>query len=149
MKLIILFFMKFRMSVLLSKEITMKKTILISIILITSINLIGQTSQFTGNETWLYKMTKSESYNKTFEHPNNSYYDKINSEKISIYYAVDGYWKFVGELGTSKTRSGYEYLIGGDGSSNIYFKNGYRVAYSINGDEPIEIKFEEKQWKVK
>lgn len=127
----------------------MKKTILISIILITSINLIGQTYQFTGNETWLYKMTKSESYNRAFENPNNSYYSKVNSEKISIYYAVDGYWKFVGELGVSRKSSNYDYLLGGDGSNIIYFKSGYRVAYSSNDDEPIEIKLEEQKWKVK
>jgi len=128
------------------------KSLLTILLLIISLNSfsqieIGMNNLFFGESTWLYKLSKSEAYSRSFNHPKNELFNEVSSDKISIYYENDGYWKFIGKLSTLEVRKGGENLT--SGSQYLYFKKGYRVAYSYMDNEPIEIIFKEKHWKVK
>lgn len=125
----------------------MKKWILLFIPTILVVNVFGQV--FLGKETWLYKMKKTEYYTNEFKNPfDNGYMSSNNNpSKISIYCIEDGYWKFVGELENIYIAKGHEYRS--SGSQYIYFKSGIRVAYGYSDNEPTEIIFDNKKWKVK
>ena len=100
----------------------------------------GEVHAFKGNDTWLYHLKKSQHYNLEFKHPE-------DEADYTFYYAKDETWQFIGDLPSFIIKTNAPSRS--DFSVSLYFKEGYRVAYTTNDDmEPIEISFNHKKWKV-